>query len=236
MRRGNLIAAGIAVLLAVSGTFAPSSAQPQQPRTLAQLPPPGGAANRLWFDPTQLPSFTGVVERYLINPAGQVDRLLLREGPQVILPAQVVDELRRAVPVGSGIVVWGVRARRAPVITMLAWGAREGDSAPRFVERPAWGVPSFDVGMQPVEVAGEVVAPLYTPQGDVMGAILQDGMVVRVSPDAATALGERLGVGRQVAAAGVGTIGPVGRAVDAERIGDSLGSLGPLPGAAERTR
>ncbi len=228
-RRGWFV--GVAGLLAAPHAFARSSLRVQSSSPiLIQMPTPSGTENRLWFDPTQLPSFTGVVDRYLVSPSGRVDRLLLREGPQVILPEGVFEELRGAVPPGHGIVVWGVRARRAPVITMLAWGAREGDPAPRFVERPAWGPPRFVAGSHPVDVAGEVVAPLYTSQGEVIGAILQDGMVVRVPPAAAAALGDRLEVGRSLAATGLGVVGPMGRAVDAERIGENPGSLGPLPG------
>lgn len=225
-RRGVFLASATA-LFATSGSLA----QPA-PRAAA----PGGGASATWFDPTQLPSFTGVVERYLVSPSGRVDRFLLREGPQVILPEQASDEVQRAVPPGSGVVVWGIRARRAPVITMLAWGAREGDQTVHFVERPAWGIASHEAGTQPVEVAGEVVMPLYTPQGEVAGVILQDGMVARLPPGVASAMGERIGVGRPFAAAGLGVSGPAGRALDAERVGDSLGSLGPLPKVAERTR
>ncbi|MFT8242528.1 hypothetical protein [Roseomonas sp. BN140053] len=186
-----------------------------------------------WFDPTQLPSFTGVVDRYLMDPTGRTERLVFREGPQVILPEQVAGEVEHAVEVGSSIVVWGIRARRAPVITMLAW-AKDSDSPPSFVERPSWGVGEFRPGTSHLEVSGEVVAPLYTPQGEPMGAILQDGMVIRLPLAVAAAMGGRLNPGQKLAAAGQGSSGPHGRAVDAETIGESLSTLGPLPAPAGR--
>ena len=113
-------------------------------------------------------------------------------------------QLRQAIPAGAGIVVWGVRARRAPVITMLAWAMREPDAVARSVELPVWGFAPYEAGFHPTEVAGEVVAPLYTPQGEPMGAILRDGMVIRMPPETAALLADQLVAGRTLAAAGPG--------------------------------
>ena len=153
---------------------------------------------------------------------------MLREGSQILLPEQVAEGLRNSFPVGNAITVWGIRARRAPVITMLAWSSREGEATPNFVERPAWNISSLEVGTQLIEVAGEVIAPLYTPQGEIMGVILQDGMVARFSVATASLLGERLNVGRRLAAAGYGTSNNLGRSLDAQSFGESLGNLKPL--------
>ena len=191
-------------------------------------------AGRLWFDPTQLPSFTGVVERYLINPEGKTDRLLFREGPQVIFPEHVADAIMAAVSPGRSIIVYGIRARRAPAITLLAW-TKDSDTPARFVDRPAWIFPEFRAADERLEVSGTVRAPLYTPQGDVIGAILEDGVVVRVPAAVAAALGDRLAAGRAVAASGRGaTVAERGRALDAERIGESADKMEPLPPPAER--
>ncbi|MFC0410368.1 hypothetical protein [Roseomonas elaeocarpi] len=183
---------------------------------------------RLWFDPTQLPSFTGVVERYLINPEGKIDRLVFREGPQVILPDPVGTDVMAAVPVGKDIMVWGIRARQAPVITMLAW-APNAETPPRFVERPSWGIGGYHAGTEALQVEGEVSATLLTPQGVSMGAILADGTVLRLPPAVAQAVGDRLSAGRHVAAAGHGLRNDKGTAIDVERLGDTPQALQPLP-------
>src|SRR5690349_18182921 len=80
-----------------------------------------------WFDPTQLPSFTGTVERYLPNPRGETDALIFREGPQIVFPPDIADAVKQAAPPGRPLVAWGIRARNAPVITMLAF-APTGDA------------------------------------------------------------------------------------------------------------
>ena len=193
-----------------------------------------GADGRLWFDPTQLPSFTGVVDRYLINPDGKTDRLLFREGPQVIFPDSVAAEIAAAVAPGKSIVVYGIRARRAPVITMLAW-APDGSSPAHFVERPTWTYPVFHAADEQLSVSGTVRAPLLTAQGDAIGVILDDGAVIRMAPGVAAALGDRLSPGKTVAAAGRGaTVADRGKALDAERLGDTADKMEPLPPAAER--
>jgi hypothetical protein len=129
----------------------------------------------LWFDPTQLPSFSGVVERYLINPEGKTDRLLFREGPQIIFPEHVADDMRRR-PCrrGQSIVVYGIRARRAAAITMLAW-APNNDAPVRFVDRPAWTYPEFRAADERLEWRARSARRSSRPQGDPIGAILEDG-------------------------------------------------------------
>lgn len=183
----------------------------------------------LWFDPTQLPTFTGTVERYLPNPRGEVDGLLFREGPQVVFPPPIAESLRNAVAPGRSIVVWGIRARNAPVITMLAWAPDER-SEPTMVDRPAWrfGHDDYEV-RETVRVEGEVRAPLLTAQGEVAGAILTDGAVLRVPPSVAARLGDRLKPGARLAAEGRGAQTEHGLAIWVERIGDAPDKLEPLP-------
>ncbi|MFC0386289.1 hypothetical protein [Muricoccus vinaceus] len=225
MQRRAACLAGLAALAA--GPFASSGVRAQGADARA-------ANGRLWFDPTQLPSFTGVVDRYLINPDGKTDRLLFREGPQVIFPETVGSEIMEAVPSGRSIVVYGIRARRAPVITLLAW-AKDGSSPAHFVDRPTWTFPDFHAAGEAMEVSGTVRAPLLTPQGDSIGAILDDGVVIRVPPGVAAALGDRLAVGRTVAAAGRGAaVADRGRALDAERIGEAPDKLEALPPPQDR--
>jgi hypothetical protein len=193
-----------------------------------------GSAGRLWFDPTQLPSFSGVVDRYLLTPEGKTDRLIFREGPQVIFPEHVAADIMAAVPPGRSIIVYGIRARRAPAITLLAW-AKDGDTQPRFVDRPSWTFPEYRAADERLEVSGTIRAPLYTPQGDVIGVLLDEGVVIRLPAGVAQAMGDRLSTGRSIAAVGHGaSVDGRGKALDAERIGENPEKLEPLPAPADR--
>jgi hypothetical protein len=191
---------------------------------LAALVPGRAGAAEFWFDPTQLPSFTGTVERYLTNPQGGTDSLLFREGPQVIFPPDVAAAVRRVAPVGEQIVVWGIRARAVPVITMLAF-APAADAPPTLVDRFYWHVDRQPPPPHELEVSGTVRAPFYESQGQVAGAILEDGTVVMLPPNAVERFRELLKPGASLAASGSGSEGPDGKALLASRIGEKPESL-----------
>jgi hypothetical protein len=201
------------------------------PRAQEARPAPADAAaprGDFWFDPTQLPSFTGTVERYLLNPRGETDALLFREGPQVVFPPDMADPVRRASPPGRPIIVWGIRARSAPVITMLAF-APGTETTPTVVERLYWR-PGRVAGEHSARltVTGLVRLPYYAPQGEVAGAILEDGTVVLVPRGAVERFRELLRPGAELAAEGPGFAGDAGRAVAAERLGEAPRSLRPV--------
>jgi hypothetical protein len=207
------------------------------------LPQPGAAqssaapnrAGDLWFDPTQLPSFTGTVERYLLNPRGETDALIFREGPQVVFPPDIAAAVRQVAPPGRPIIVWGIRARSAPVITMLAF-APGSDATPTVVERLYWRL-SRSQAMDragPVAVTGTVKQPYYAPQGDIAGAILEDGSVVLLPQGAVEAFRDLLKPGAKLAAEGTGQAGEAGRAVLAARLGETPEALRPVPAAPGR--
>jgi hypothetical protein len=184
----------------------------------------------LWFDPTQLPSFTGTVERYLINPSGETDALIFREGPQIVFPPDVADAVRKAAPPGRPLIVWGIRARAAPVITMLAF-APDGDATPMMVERLYWRLSGEQV-REPamhLSVSGTVKQPYYAPQGEVAGAILEDGTVVLLPRGTAEGFKELLKPGAKLAAEGAGQKNDAGCALLASRLGENVDSLRPIP-------
>jgi len=182
---------------------------------------------RLWFDPTQLPSYSGRLDRWISNPAGEVDRGLFREGTQFVFPPSEADALMTAIERGGSIAVWGIRARSAPVVTMLAWATADTDPA-SFVERPAWFA-STRPGAEQLTLAGRIQAPLLTPQGDNMGVILAEGGAIRLSVEQHKALSDKLGVGDTVAAEGLGTRRGNLAAIDAQRLGKDQNSLEGLP-------
>ncbi|MCK8786489.1 hypothetical protein M0638_19110 [Roseomonas sp. NAR14] len=200
-----------------------------EPTASRQADRPAGG---LWFDPTQLPSFTGTVERFLVDPRGGTDGLLFREGPQVVFPPDIGAAVRRVAAEGRPLTVWGIRIRNAPVITILAFSAG-ADSPPVLVERLYRRVPERPdaAPMRELSVEGRVKAPYYTPQGEVTGAILEDGTSVLLPAGAAERFRDLLTPGATLAAEGPGYAGQEGRAVLARRIGAEPGSLRPTASA-----
>ena len=182
----------------------------------------------LWFDPTQLPSFTGVVDRFLPNPDGHVDRLIFKEGSQIVFPPDAFEAIREVAPVDHQLVVWGIRARSAPVITVLAFAAPDGE--PTILDRFYWrSQPGERQGRREMLLIGTVWVPYLSPQGKTAGAILENGDVIRVEPKVAAILKDRFVAGGKIAAEGTGVDTPLGKAIDAERIGDSIATLERLP-------
>lgn len=245
-RRGALalaamaVAAPIGAARAQGGNLAPGG---------AAAPPRRAVPGELWFDPTQLPSFTGTVERYLLNPRGETDALLFREGPQVVFPPDVAEAVRHAAAPGRPIIVWGIRARTAPVITMLAF-APNAETTPVLVERFYWrlsGRQPPHERMQGLSAAGTVKQPYWSPTGEVAGAVLEDGTVVLLPQGAVSAtegLRDLLKPGARLAAEGPGAVAqaaegapangpPPPRALLAERIGEQPGALRQVSAAAE---
>jgi hypothetical protein len=194
----------------------------------AQTPRP--PASGLWFDPTQLPSYTGRIERFIDNPAGETDRLLFREGTQIVLPPSEAEAIREAVRQGDALTVWGVRARAAPVVVMLAW-ARAASEGANFVAQPSWFAPTRR-GTARLRVAGVVERALLTPQGEGMGVLLTNGDVLRLPPSVHAALGDALAHGAAIFAEGPGTQRGARVAIDAEILGHNAETMAPLPPGA----
>jgi hypothetical protein len=219
------------MILALALVAAPLAAGAQE------RPPARSAASDFWFDPTQLPSFTGTVERYLLNPRGETDALLFREGPQIVFPPEFGEAVRGAVPPGRPIIVWGIRARTAPVITMLAF-APNNEASPVVVDRVYWRLAGRAAADQAerLSVNGTVKSPYLTPQGEVAGAVLDDGTVVTIPQGTAESLRDLIKPGARLAAEGRGVAGDSGRALAAERIGDTAETLRPVPPPAEPRR
>lgn len=180
-----------------------------------------------WFDPTQLPSYSGRLERWLVNPAGEVDRGLFREGTQFVFPPSEAEALMRAIEPGGPICVWGIRARSAPVVLMLAWARANADPA-SFVERPAWFV-AQDGGRVPQRLSGRILAPLLTPRGEGMGVILAEGGAIHLAVEAHRALGDLLATGEFIIAEGPGSARDGRVALEARTIGREPGAMRPVP-------
>ncbi len=85
-------------------------------------------------------------------------------------------------------------------------------------------------------VQGRVQRLLRGPAGDVDGALLDDGTVLRMPPHIAYQFATLLAPGRTVAAQGWGLNTAFGRVIDVQSVGPSLGQLrepfSPQPGAS----
>jgi hypothetical protein len=160
----------------------------------------------------------GSVQRLLPNPHGDLDGLLLADGSEVHLPPHLSDALKATVAPGDAVRVEGWRENpyrvRAWRITDLSSGRSVEDRPPDPRAAPPTLAP-----LTPLAVQGRIVALLHAPRGEIDGAVLDDGSVVRFPPRAADVWQSRLRLGALVTASGYGTENDNGRALEATRLG-----------------
>lgn len=138
-----------------------------------------------WIDPDHLPETRGIVRSLVLNPHGLLDGLLLDDGTEIHVPPHLSGQLLPRIRSGDQLAVRGLRHRGMPLIVALAVTPARGrmvvDKGPGH-ERPLqhaagkrerWGY------------SGVVERLLHGPKGDVHGALLDDGVILRFPPHAA---------------------------------------------------
>jgi hypothetical protein len=91
---------------------------------------------------------------------------------------------------------------------------------------------------QMLTAQGRIKAQLHGPQGDLNGALLEDGTIVRLPPPEAQRLATELTPGAPLYVQGNGFAGPLGRVIEATWIGPNQNQLAqiaaPPPGPGRR--
>ncbi|MCY0388735.1 hypothetical protein OVY01_16290 [Robbsia sp. Bb-Pol-6] len=169
-----------------------------------------------WIDPSHLPETRGIVTRFLMNPHGELDGLLLDDALQVHFPPHLSERVARHIGIGDRIGVRGVRPRGIDLIAAVALIPTRDEAI--VDDGPPRSEPATRRAGKPMDVQGAVVRQLYGPRGDVRGALLEDGTSLRMAPHAALALHDYLAPGAHVQAWGQGTTSPFGTVVDVEHI------------------
>ena len=190
----------------------------------------------------QLPETRGTVERFTLTPIGELDGVILADGTEVHLPPHLTAQLASAVRVGDTVTVQGYRSAYVPLvvaasITDVATGQTVVDSGPpppgSRPPPPPPGMPA--AGAQQVTAQGKVQRQLYGPRGDINGALLNDGTIVRIGPREAYAIASWLNPGQPLAVQGWGLTTSHGKVVDAQAVGptaDQMVQVTPPPAPA----
>lgn len=192
-----------------------------------------------WIDPDCLPETQGNVERFVVNPYGEIDGIILSgttEATLVHLPPHLSAEIEAAIQIGDAVCVRGVRPRGTRMIAAVALIAADGraivDHGPkdRRDEESRRGHSQRPSRLKDVKVAGKVRLSLHAPKGELRGVVLDDGSIVRIAPKEARRFAEFLQPGASVAVRGEGIETTYGRVVEGRDIGSDLGSLVPMKG------
>ncbi|WP_333975703.1 hypothetical protein [Burkholderia cepacia] len=172
-----------------------------------------------WIDPACLPETRGRVTQFLLNPHGDIDGLILNGDLQVHVPPHLGRELVRHVEVGDRIRVRGVKSRGAAMIVAVQLTGRHGVDI--VDDGPVPGAPKPPHGGRKLmEMSGEVAFALHGPKGELNGALLTNGVVLRMPLHAAAELSDYLRAGIHVMAWGQGVVTRYGAVLEVSEIAE----------------
>jgi hypothetical protein len=244
---------GSALVAMAAGAVAqtpPSPPAGQTPRAVSQAP---------LYDPQQLPAFKGQVQQFTLTPRGDIDGLILTDGTEVKTPPHLSTEIAYSIKPGDTVTVHGLRAAALPLvqaasITDEANGRTVVDNGPPGPGRgpgappppPNGGPAGTPVPGAPMpgltEATGQIRMTLHGPRGEVNGALLQDGIVLRLPPPEAARFASVLQPGQTIVAEGISLSSPIGTVLDVRQLGASRDQLsqiqapGPGPGGKKGRR
>jgi hypothetical protein len=177
-----------------------------------------------WIDPKFLPEVTGTVELFLLNPHGESDGLVMEDETEVHFPPHLSTKIHRALKVGNVVKVRGVRPREGNVIAAISL---QGDGNKLILDEgpPATKPPKPHVERQDVLISGTVRRPLHGPKGEVRGALLEDGQIVRFPPHEAENLKKLLKPGATMCVKGEALTNRHGTVIEARELGSKASSL-----------
>jgi hypothetical protein len=183
-------------------------------------------------DPDQFPALHGKVSQYSLTPRGEVDGLLLDDGTQIHTPPHLAAQLVFAVKPGDQITVRGLKARELPLIEAVS--ITNDNSRLTVIDN---GPPDPGVG-QVLQANGHIKAQLHGPRGELNGVLLEDGTIIHLPPDEADRLASELAVGQPLYASGYGMASPLGKVIEANKIGPNSSQIAEIqagpPGPGRR--
>jgi len=226
---------------------------------LAQNPPPPianqpapAAGQAPLYDPQQLPAQRGQVQQFTLTPRGDIDGLILTDGTEVKTPPHLSTQIAYAIKPGDTVTIHGLHAAalslvQAVSITNDATGRTVVDNGPPGPGRGPTPPPPQVASAQPAggplpgltELQSRVRMALHGPHGDVNGALLDDGTILRLPPPEAYRFASPLQPGQTVVAEGTETVTALGKIIEAQQIGtsrDQLSLVETPPGPGPRRR
>ena len=185
------------------------------------------------------PVADGVVDRYLLNPRGEINGLLLRDGSQMHVTLRAAQDLTKAIQPGDHVRVHGRRASGLPLV--------KPDVIINVTDGKSFTVPyRLDLPMPPREArptltelnaAGTIDVLLYDPLKEaVNGALLSDGTQFRLPPDVGENFHASLQKDMEIEVRGYGIATPYGTALEAFAIGRKGHPLTHLDASIQQLR
>src|ERR1700743_3301235 len=158
-----------------------------------------------------MPHVTSSVERFLINPDGDADGMILFNGVEVYFPPYLSNAVLTAIQVGDRITVYGELPMAEPMIVAAVIeatnGARiEDDGLPLRLSSSEAVYRSKHRERSQLQVEALVRRTLHGPTGEARGVLLDDGTTVAFPSDQGKALSEFLSPASWLTVRGAGLV------------------------------
>lgn len=150
-----------------------------------------------WIDPDNLPETAGTIAVLLYNEHGVLDGVVLDGRRQIHIPPHLGARLQRQLKVGEHVTVRGIKPRHVDLIAAVSVGTPDGR---QFIDEG----PAQSKALPPspasktVHFADRVSMTLFAPRGEVSGALLEGGQIVRLQPKGNQGIAPYLRTGRQI--------------------------------------
>ena len=225
------IARAVSALAVIAATAACAAQTAPPPQQGARLPPPAPGAGAPMPPPPPSAvaprdgtptTVSGVVQRYVINPEGDVDGMLLADNTLVRFPPHIGTQVSAAFAPGATVSVNGVTQ---PGGTLRASQIADPNNGRSIVDQPppakAQRLPKSLAGVGLVKLAatGRVLRVTSAPRGEPDGVLLTDGTMIKLTPPAAARFANLLQPGATIAAQGYGTRNRYGESLQATAFG-----------------
>lgn len=225
MKFFNPIARAATAIAVIAGAAA-CAAQPVPPaQNGAPMPPPppsAGAATPPAPVAGAPANLSGVIKRFLINPDGEVDGMLLADNTLVRFSPQVGTQVASSMSTGDGVSLSGFtqpgNALRASQIVDTRNGRSIADPVPP-VDAQRRPRSLAGIGLVKLDAVGPVLRITSAPRGEPDGVLLADGTVIKLTPPAAMQFPNLLKPGVTIAAQGYGTRNRYGESFQATAFG-----------------
>ena len=187
-----------------------------------------------WIDPDSLPPVKGTVTRFLFNPKGEADGMLLSNGREAHFPPHLSRKVLGKIRSGDVVTLYGVKPRATDMIACVAIDTADGeridDTGPphKKKKRSKHHSDHHEAKGRKAEVEAQIERPLHGPRGEVRGVLLVQGDIVRFPPHAAESARGLLTPGEVLAVKGTGVRVGDTQVIEALEWGKSKSKLKPL--------
>jgi hypothetical protein len=175
---------------------------------------------------SQLPLTSGTVKQYTLTPRGDVNGLILSDGTEVKVPPHLTGQIVYSIHPGDAVTIRGLRAPALPLVEVAS--ITNNANGRTIVDNGPAGL--VGAGME-TTISGRISAMLHGAWGEVNGALLDNGTVLRLPPPDADRMQALLQPGQAIAIRGARLDTVLGSVIDVHAIGYSPDQLSELPSA-----